>query len=209
VIDGTGSRTQSIRQDFESERRSTLGMAPSKNSWVSVIRFHLLGIATLFVTLCLQAVAAQAQQLSATDFAPKAVPTAMGWWSPERTASTAVAPHLQLALSDLDRFETSQPVRPATQPNGSSIVTPSGVELGLDTRSPEFSSFAEGQLLSSRSFLALLEGKYVQWESSLADNRSLVKVNGESVYPLVQIDYAQARLPIILYVPPLRGSEAR
>jgi hypothetical protein len=205
VIDGAGSRTQSIGRDFESERRLMLGMAPSKNSWVSVIRFHLLWIATVFATLCLPAVAAQAQQLSVTDFAPKAAPTARGWWSLERTASTAVAPHLQLA----NRFETSPPVRPTTQPNGSSIVTPSGVELGLDTRSPEFSSFAEGQLQSSRLFLAVLEAKCAQWESSLADNRSLAKVNGESVYPLVQIDYAQARLPITLYIPPLRGSDAR
>jgi hypothetical protein len=63
--------------------------------------------------------------------------------------------------------------------------------------------------LSPRSILSLLQTKYENWETSLADSRSLTHVNGVSVYPLYEISYAGRHLPVTLYIPPLRGSDAR
>jgi hypothetical protein len=62
--------------------------------------------------------------------------------------------------------------------------------------------------LPPESFLSLLQAKYAIWESSLADSRSLVDVNGVSVYPLLQINYAGWHLPVTLYISSLRGSDA-
>jgi hypothetical protein len=176
-------------------------------SFIDCFRILMIG---LFATACLTAAAAHARQFSPNDFAPGETKNVNGWWSPERAASTVVAPHLQLNMSKLTRFAISEPPHPSTtELRNYSIVNRDGFELMPDTRSPQVSSLAEADLLSPRSFISLLQGKYVRWEVSLADTRSLISVNGLLVYPLVQIDYAQGRLPISLYIPPLRGSEAR
>ncbi|MEA2649241.1 MAG: hypothetical protein QOG61_1676 [Candidatus Binataceae bacterium] len=56
---------------------------------------------------------------------------------------------------------------------------------------------------------SLLQAGYAMWESSLADSRSLINVNGVSVYPLFQINYAGWHLPITLYISSLRYSDAQ
>ena len=71
------------------------------------------------------------------------------------------------------------------------------------------SLLADRVLLPPGSFPSLLQTKYVTWESSLADSRSLVDVNGVSVYPLLQINYAGWHLPVTLYISSRRGSDAR
>jgi hypothetical protein len=76
-------------------------------------------------------------------------------------------------------------------------------------------SIARPSLLASSvslppgSFPSVMQAKYAIWQSSLADSRSLVNVNGMSVYPLLQIDYAGWHLPVTLYLSSLRGSDAR
>jgi hypothetical protein len=205
VINENGRRAQSKERDFGS--RLGLTLAPLKNCWLSKSYFRHLWIASVCATLLLPAVAAQAQQFSATDFTPKVFHTTTGWWHPDRTGSTAVAPHLQVGISKLNRFEASETVlQPKLERTGYSIATPSDFEVKPDTPTQEFSYLAEAELLPSPSFL---EAKYLKWESSLADSRSPTNVHGVLVYPLVQINYAQGSLPISLYLPPLRGSDAR
>jgi hypothetical protein len=167
---------------------------------------------------CLTATAAHAQQLSASDFARAATKTGNGWWSPERNASTLVAPYLQLTMSKKSRFAFSEMVRNSTTEQSNYFLSEEtarptanhdGLGLKLATQNPEVSPLVEGELLSTRSFISILAARYVMWESSLAATRSLMNVNGTSVYPLVQINYDQWQLPIGLYAPPLRGSDAR
>lgn len=183
-----------------------------------VVRVCMLWKIALCGTVCLATSVALAQQLSASDFAPEATTTASGWWSPERTALTVLAPGRQVSVPKLISLEVSEPPsfstpqpddgRPAEYVNGPS-VNPGGFEFSLVTRSPEFSSLAEVELLSSRSLLSRLQAEYATWESSLADTRSPTSVNGWSVYPLVQVNYADWHLPISLYIPSLRGSDVR
>ena len=182
------------------------------------VRLCMSGVIPLCGTVCLTTSMALAQQFSASDFAPAAITRASGWWSPQRTALTVLAPDRQLSVSKLTSLELSEPPyfstpqpddgRPAEYVNGPS-VNPGGFEFTLVTGSPEFSSLAEVELLPSRSLLSRLQAEYATWESSLADTRPLTSVNGWSVYPLVQVNYANWHLPISLYIPSLRGSDVR
>jgi len=190
----------------------------NRKSWSFLDHYRILWIFALGLTICLTAAVGHAQQLSVDDFAPTSAKIGNGWWSPERTAATVVVPRLQLSMSKLTHFETTEPLRPSTTApsnyrptkyTNNYTVNPRGFELSVDGRSAQFISLAEAELLSSRSFLSLLEANYRSWESRLADTRSLTNVNGVFVYPLVQIDYADWRLPISLYIPPLRGSDTR
>jgi hypothetical protein len=53
--------------------------------------------------------------------------------------------------------------------------------------------------LPSISLLSVLQTRYIDWESSLADTRTPTSVNGAMVYPLFQINYANGSLPVALY----------
>ena len=213
MTDATDSITASIEdlagEDLAGSKRSLCGIANLKVVYSVIACFRILWVIALCAAVCLTAAAAYAQQFSANDFAPATAKPANGWWSPERTAFAVVAPHLQINMSQLTRFENSAAMRPsATQPNNYPDVNPAGFELSTYEPGIPSSSFAEGELLSPESFLSLIGAKYVKWESSLADTRSLTSVNGVAVYPLIQIDYAHWHLPVSLYAPPLRGSNA-
>ena len=186
------------------------------------VRLCMLGVIPLCGTVCLTTSMALAQQLSASDFAPAAITKASGWWSPQRTALTVLAPDGQLSVSKLTSLELSEPPYFSTTParqwssnkpeyiNRPSVNPDAGrFEFTLVARSSEFGFLAESELLSRRSLLSRLQAEYATWESGLADTRSLASVNGLSVYPLMQVDYADVDLPISLYVPPLRGSDVR
>jgi hypothetical protein len=177
---------------------------------------YRLWIVALCASLCLTSTAAHAQQISTDDFTPPVTQTPNQRWSTERTASTVVAPHLQVNIAKLNGLEISGQRPPLTidskaystaYTNGP-IVNPQFSELDHYTLNRDL-NLVEGESMTLRSFLSVIEAKYVIWESSLADTRSLTSVNGMAVYPLVQIDYADWHLPIGLYVPPLRGSDAR
>jgi hypothetical protein len=66
----------------------------------------------------------------------------------------------------------------------------------------ESDSLVERDRAHSGSLLYSLQHKYEQWQSSLADSRSLVGVSGSSVYPLLQINFAGTTLPVSLHVSP-------
>jgi hypothetical protein len=180
--------------------------------------FCVYSAAVIAAAACLSATAAHAQQFSANDFAPEATKVVSGSWSPEQTVSTVVTPHLEISMSKLTRFAISNQVSSPTArqnapiPTGyanNSGVNPADFEFPLLPKAPEFNSSAEDELLSPRSFFSLLQGKYLMWELRLADTRSFTSIDAEIVYPLVQIDYASWHLPVSLYIPPLRGNDAR
>ena len=172
---------------------------------------YILSIFVLCAAVSLVAAIANAQELAAPT--SNATGPASGWWSPIR-AESATAPQLQISMAELFPFKASDSFRtfPAerttyrvTEPMDGQIA--SLQYIGARDAGP--SLLANRGSLPPGSFLSLLQAKYAIWESSLADSRSLVDVNGVSVYPLLQINYSGWHLPVALYLSSLRGSDAR
>lgn len=172
-----------------------------------ILLLAMLGSIVWFV-----ATTAQAQELLAHNPAPASTKAGTGWWSPD--TDSAAAPHLLLSMAEVGHFRGSDLSRTQSSRYRSAPGTDySIVELGNFALSPKmptnFSSLTYGDLPPSDSLFAFVQAKYLLWESSLADSRPLTYVNGVSVYSLLQISYKDSHLPINLYVPPLRGSNAR
>ena len=174
-------------------------------------RRYILCILALCAAVSLVAALANAQELAAST--SNATGPASGWWSPVR-AESATAPQLQISMAELIPFKASDSFRTfpaqrttyrANEPMDGQIASlqyigarDAGPSLLADLGSPP-----------SGSFLSLLQANYAIWESSLADSRSLVDVNGVSVYPLLRINFAGWHLPVTLYLSSLRDSDAR
>jgi hypothetical protein len=117
-------------------------------------------------------------------------------------------------MAELARFDASDALRtPLAEPHNYRAAEPTldstanlgwGVEAGIVTTS----RLENPNALTPTSFLSLMATDYAAWESNLSDTRSPVDVNRLSVYPVVQIDYANWHLPVALYIAPLRGSNA-
>jgi hypothetical protein len=174
-----------------------------------VWRLYVLSIVALCAAVSLAAIA-NAQELDAST--SNAAISASGAWSPVGAVS-ATAPQLQISMMELIPFKASDSLRtfPAqrrtyrvTEPMDGQITT----LLNIGARVARPSVLADGDSLPLGNFPSILQAKYTEWESSLADSRSLVEVNGVSVYPLLQINYAGWHLPVTLYISPLRGSDA-
>jgi hypothetical protein len=174
-----------------------------------VMRRGILLTRALCLIVALVATIANAQELPAAT-ASAAAP-ASGWWSPAK-AESATAPQLQISMAELvpfqasDSFRTFRPQRTnyrATESMDGQIASLQYIGAGVARPS------LLADLVSLPPALSLLQAKYATWESSLADSRSLVDVNGVSVYPLLQINYAGWHLPVALYLSSLRGSDAR
>jgi len=173
-------------------------------------RRYILCILALCAAVSLVAALANAQELAAAT--SNATGPASGWWSPVR-AESATAPHLQISKVELIPFKASDSFRTCrAQRTTYSVTEPIDGQIaslqyiGVGVAKP---SLLAGRVsLPPESFLSLLQAKYAIWESSLADSRSLVDVNGVSVYPLLQINYAGWHLPVTLYISSLRGSDA-
>ena len=176
----------------------------SADAWLR----YILSILVLCAAVSLVAAIANAQELAAS--ASNAAGTASGWWSPAR-AESATAPQLQISMAELmpfkasDSFSAQRTTYRATEPMQGRIA--SSQYIGARDAGP--SLLADRVSLPNGSFPSLLQAKYAEWESSLAASRSPVDVNGVSVYPLLQINYAGWHLPITLYISSLRGSDAR
>jgi hypothetical protein len=140
-----------------------------------------------------------------------------GWWAPQRAGSPTVSPQLMINLEELTHFEASESLRTSqaqptryrvAEPNDGSITRSqyfgSTLDAGVVTSSP----LEDPVSLSSTSFLSLLQTRYTAWESNLEESRTRTDVNGVSVYSLLLIDDGGWRLPITLYISPLRGSDA-
>jgi hypothetical protein len=175
-----------------------------------VWRRYILSILVLCAVVSLVAATANAQELAAST--SNAARPGSGWWSPVSVES-ATAPQLQISMAQLIPFETSDSFRtfPAqrttyrvTEPMDGRIA--SLQYIGASDTGPSF--LADRGSLPPGSLPSLLQARYAIWESSLAASRSLVDVNGVSVYPLLQINYAGWHLPVTLYISSLRGSNA-
>jgi hypothetical protein len=174
-------------------------------------RRSILSILALCAVVSLVAATANAQELAAST--SKAARPASGWWSPIR-AKSAAAPQLQISMGQLIPIETSDSFRTLPAQRTTYRVTePMDGQIAslqyIAARDARPSLLADRVSLPPGSFPSLLQAKYAIWESSLAESRSLVDVNGVSVYPLLQINYAGWHLPVTLYISSLRGSDAR
>ena len=171
---------------------------------------YILCIIVLSAVFSLVAIA-NAQELAASP--SNAASPASGWWSPA-TADSATAPQLLISMAELTPLEAPDSFRtfPA-QRTTYRVTEPMDGQIAslqyIAARDARPSLLADRVSLPPGSFPSLLQAKYAIWESSLAESRSLVDVNGVSVYPLLQINYAGWHLPVTLYISPLRGSDAR
>ena len=178
--------------------------------------FHCVRIGLLCVGICLIAITAHAQQDAIGSMAPTATSAAGGWWSWNHSRSMLVIPQLNL---DTAKFiSLAVPGSPPVLSTHESIYP--GVEYGNGWRPrhegfkslPDVGRHDAGPVERepvSGSFFSFLNAKYTAWEAGLSDTRSLTDVNGALIYPLIEIHYAHWRLPLTLYVPPLRGSISR
>ena len=172
-------------------------------------RRYVLSILVLCAAVSLVAASANAQELAASS--SNAARPASGWWSPVR-AESATAPQLLISKAELTHFEASGPFRPPpAQPTTYRVSEPMDGQIAslqyLDARVAKPSLLADR--VSLPPALSLPQAKYAIWDSSLTDSRSLIDVNGVSVYPLLQINYAGWHLPVTLYISSFRDSDAR
>jgi hypothetical protein len=133
-------------------------------------------------------------------------------------AESAPTPSLQLSMAEPQHVRISDSLP-------SSVARPNGHHL---TERTDFSGFYSGNFalalavvdakyappasnpaLNAEPVLSEVEAKYQTWESSLADSRSPTNLNGESVYPLAQIDSGNWHLPITLGTAPISDAETR
>jgi hypothetical protein len=184
---------------------------PTETLTGDALRRYILSFLVLCAAVSLLAAIANAQELAAST--SDAAGPASGWWSPVR-AESATAPQLQISMAELTHFKRSDSFRTFPVPRTTYRMTePLDDQIAsfqdIDARDARPSLLAYRDSLPPGSLLSLLQAKYAMWESSLADSRSLVDVNGGSVYALLQINYAGWHLPVTLYLSPLRGSDAR
>ena len=172
------------------------------------LRRYILFLLVQCVAVLLVGAIANAQELATSTSR-----LASGWWSPVR-AESATAPQLQISMAELTHFKVSDSFRNSPVPRTAFRMTePMDGQIaslqGIGSRDARPSLLASRVSSPPGSFLSLLQAKYAIWESSLADSRSLVAVNGVSVYPLLQINYAGWHVPVTLYLSSLRDSDAR
>jgi hypothetical protein len=157
---------------------------------------------------------ANAQELVEQALAPASTKITTRLW-PTETAESAAAPHLLLSKADLNHFQTSDSLQTSTAHSSryrlTDLTDNPSVSSGSFALAPEAKSGApaNNNSLDPESLLSVMETKYMRWESSLANSRSLINVNGVSVYPLAKLDFGDWHLPITLNPAPTRGSDTR
>jgi hypothetical protein len=187
------------------------GWPLSADAW----RRCILAILVLCSTVLLGTATANARELPAS--ASNAAIPPSGSWSPV-TAESATAPRLPIRIAELAAFEAfgsyrTSPAQLTTYRLTESMddrgdrLQYSGSTPGARVAKP--SLLADPASLPPESLLSFLQARYTMWESSMADSRSLINVNGVSVYPLFQINYAGWHLPVTLYISSPRDSDAQ
>jgi hypothetical protein len=178
---------------------------PLRAGTLSVHRFFLL-----FIVLC-SIVVFFAALANAQD-SPAPAQNA-GWWSPATMQSTQ-APQLKVGMAELTRFEATGLLNAASSanlaltPSDDSIANFQNTGSALNASVAQQALWAQHVSAPATTLLGLVETKYASWESSLSDTRTLTNVNGMSVYPIFQANYASSYVPVTLYISSLRGSNA-
>jgi hypothetical protein len=195
-----------IKTNAKSAESNHGGQAVSQRlCQTSVSLFNLfalyLSILTLItcLTVCLAAANAHAQDDPSQD-SVHAPAITTGSWSLEST-TCASSPRFLLSAVGLPDFQAFDWAKTSTLHSGGNQPAEP-----IDDYSTNLTA---GASPSSVSFLALIQTRYVRWESSLADTRTPTSVNGAMVYPLLQINYANGSVPVALYNSPLLGSDTR
>lgn len=179
--------------------------------------FHFVRVGILWVGMCLIAITAHAQQDAIGSMATPATSAAGGWWSQDRSESTLAIPQLNLRTAKFARLAVPElpPVSWTHESSYPGVEYPTGwrprqggFDLLLDTRRQDEGPLQDEELRSG-SFFSLFNAKYIAWEANISDSGSLTNVNGALLHPLVEIEFGHWRLPITLYIPPLRGSVSR
>ena len=147
-----------------------------------------LGILALIATLAVffAAAKADAQDLPGQGSGQFATMTT-GWWS-----SSTTSPRFLLSVAGLPDFQALDSVQASTALSG---------PLG-NPENNYAANLTDSEPLPSVSLLSLIQTRYVDWESDLADTRTPTSVNGAMVYPLFQINYGNGSLPVALYNSP-------
>jgi hypothetical protein len=196
------------------------GTVKGKQANTLSMSYLMLGVVRIWilsVAMCLIAITARAQQNTTASLMPPATRTVGGWWSPDRVEATLVSPQFDLStakpngLAVLERSRTAWRIE-----RGYSVIeqmsgwhaSQAQSELMLGIGREDTSFLIAGEPLPGSVF-SFFNAKYTAWETGLSDFRSLTDVNGTLTYPLIEINYAHWRLPITLYLPPLRGSVSR
>lgn len=194
-------------------RKSTCQSRGPGMFWQSLASLSFFWLTGLVGTICLLELTAQAQQFSATDFSINSQKNANGWWCPQLRRTV---PHLQIGTVDEIHSSNLEPISSRRETANYRRISfddhPIGnrQSLGLehDTQNISLSSFFDAEQMVPESFLSLLQSKYAAWESRLEDSGRRLNVNGLLVYPLLQVNDGSWRLPVGLYIPPLRGTDA-
>jgi len=175
-----------------------------------VTRKRFLTPLALCLIVPLVTATAQAQGLLGASTALGSTRDATGWWSPD--VNSGAHPYLVVSMAEVDS-RASELSKTQYTHNPFSTGTAYSIDPGnfaLAAMTPtDFNPLAYQELRPSDSLLSLVQTKYLTWESSLADSQPTTYVNGVSVYSLLQVSYEGSHLPVSLYVPPLRGSDAR
>jgi hypothetical protein len=141
-----------------------------------------------------------------------------GRWALE-TPATAMAPAPSIQISTLNSqfrpsgFSQTLAADPRrnhpTEKANSSTADLGRSGLATETQQTKFGSFAYDDSMHQESFLSFVQTEYLLRESRLGDSQSLTSVSAISAYPLMQINYAGWNLPVTLYNPSSKASEAR
>ncbi len=210
------------RPHSDSARLERFGCRPhshlsgSKRSAISFLSGRsFLTMFVLSATLCSGIALAQEQEFGLSDANHGVSSSSNQWWSLEN-AEAQGAPHRQLianrtaseAFGSLLSAEL-KPVSPRPKDNpGAADYSSANLWSALESypEIPEPASMLNRSSEPMRFFPYSLEADYLLWQSRLVDSRTLTSERGVLVYPLTQVDLVNGRVPIILYVPRMRGS---
>ena len=151
------------------------------------------------LTICFGAAKAHSQDVPGQERA-NAPTNTNGWWPPE-SATSAISPRFLLSAAGLPDFQAFDSTKTSR--------LQSGGHLPVEPIDEYSTNLTGGASLPSVPVLAVIQTRYAQWESSLADTQTPTSVNGAMVYPLLQINYANGSLPVALYISPRLGSGTR
>jgi len=217
----TRNSAMAVLGDLRSSSKSFCRRSLSNHAVPLFLGRLALPTMVLFATVLIGTTVARGQELKLRDVNFSVSSASNGWWSTE-AADAHGAPHLELGsyptgrdpfglLLSVEPKPVNSPVSEdaAETPGHAGADFPSAnllSEPGLSQETPELASLLNRSSEEIRFFLYPLEAEYVLWQSRLMDSETPTAERGVLVYPLAQVNLIDARVPISLYSPRLRGS---
>jgi len=204
-------RNPAIRYRSASNRIASLSMLS-----LSINYRYVLSIIVACLIGSLIATIASSQELPGDASTSGVAGFSNGWWS-SKPEQARPAPKLLISMAEPTDFNSSHSLRtlPAqlssdqpTQSRPTAVAALSNFSLtDMTLAAPRLST--DSVPLPAADSFAFLQSEKPSWQSLLADSHSLSDVNGVSVHPLLQVNYAGWQLPVTLYTAPLRDDEVR